>query len=477
MSHILWKYYLEDNVEKFEAFLTGGHNGLVPQKSQGGGWHHMGSMGALVGSPSNGSSPRTSMKTRKPSGHTGTPKGQSNGLGRLEVNTRDQMGLTLLHRAVSSSSDSASRYAISLIEHSSIDIYLQDFENGWTALHRALYFGNVAVARLLLEKDQRGTPGQGAGALKSNALIKIKDHEGNTAFDVYNATIARRTLEHHSLNDEESQVEDDDFEGSTTTGDMVPSDMRTASIDGDEVFAFGSNKNLNLGFGDEDNRQHPERITLRRPDHLLRIFYREHLAAKENAKEALFSDAPDITANTPVSELPALISNRPIIVHDVALSKLHSAILTTDPESNLHMCGFGPGGRLGTGDEATRFHYVCIESGALAGKKIVSVALGQNHTLAISKEGEIFTWGTNTYGQLGYTLPRPAVQDEEPINNVPRQIFGTLKREVIVGIAASAIHSVAHTLTSIFTWGKNVGQLGLMDSDSRSLEFQVVPRR
>jgi alpha-tubulin suppressor-like RCC1 family protein len=102
-----------------------------------------------------------------------------------------------------------------------------------------------------------------------------------------------------------------------------------------------------------------------------------------------------------------LIRNRPIIIQDMALSKLHSAILTTDPESNLYICGFGPGGRLGTGDETTKFNYVCIEGGGLAGKKIVSVALGQNHSIVASELGEVFTWGTNTWGQLGYSLPRP----------------------------------------------------------------------
>jgi inhibitor of Bruton tyrosine kinase len=69
------------------------------------------------------------------------------------------------------------------------------------------------------------------------------------------------------------------------------------------------------------------------------------------------------------------------------------------------------------------------------------------------------------------------LQDEEPVNCTPRQIFGPLKREVVVGVAASVIHSVAFTSTSLYIWGKNEGQLGLMDSDSRSLESQTVPRR
>ena len=59
----------------------------------------------------------------------------------------------------------------------------------------------------------------------------------------------------------------------------------------------------------------------------------------------------------------------------------------------------------------------------------------------------------------------------------PRQVFGSLKKEVVQGVAASAIHSVAHTGSSLYCWGRNVGQLALMDADSRSLDVQQTPRK
>lgn len=477
MSHILWKYYLEDNVDKFEAFLSG--NGQVqPTFKSHGGPTHVGSIGAMIGSPgTTGNSPRTNLKSRKSSGFGQNHKSQGNTLSRADINSRDRHGCTILHLAASSVSDSAIRFATALIEHSLTDIYMQDFENGWTALHRACYFGNVTIARQLLSRDLRASPTQSTGSsgFRGNSLIKIKDLEGNSAFDVYNATIARRTLDHHShvvgLNDEEDEDDHDSVIAEETTA------LLSRSVDGDEVFAFGSNKNLTLGFGDQDDRQYPERVSLKRPDHLLRRIYREHLNLKKASHGVLFSEPAGTRLDDPVSELPVLIRNKPIVIDDVVLSKLHSAILTDDPESNLHMCGFGSGGRLGTGDEATRFSYVCIEGGSLAGKKVSSIALGLNHTLALTSDGEISSWGTNTYGQLGYSLPRPAIQDEEPFCNSPRQIFGPLKKEVIIGIAASGVHSVAHTTSALFTWGKNNGQLGLMDSDSRSLDAQTIPRR
>jgi alpha-tubulin suppressor-like RCC1 family protein len=238
-------------------------------------------------------------------------------------------------------------------------------------------------------------------------------------------------------------------------------------IEGDELFVFGSNRNMSLGVGDEDDRQYPERILLRRPDRLLRRFYEEYLDEQ---------DDDTIASSLDVEEIPTLVRNRPLIIHDVAMSKLHTAILTTDPVCNLFVSGLGRGGRLGLGDENTLFKFVPVQ-GPLADKKIHQVALGQNHSMAVAGNGELWTWGLNSDSQLGFVLPPPARFDEEPMSLVPRQVFGSLKKEYIQGIAASAIHSVAHTGTSLFCWGRNVGQLALMDADSRSLDIQVTPRK
>jgi alpha-tubulin suppressor-like RCC1 family protein len=419
------------------------------------------------------------MRTRKASGQVGNgTKGASPALGRAEINSRDpHSGLTILHRAASSTTKNAISFALALIEHPLIDLYAQDIESGWTALHRSLYFGNVTIARAIIERDRRDPNGPG-GTTHSRAgksVIKIKDREGNSPFDVYNATIARRALPCHIEKVRSFDNAEDDDE-STLDEQKHIARADSYSVNGDEIFLWGSSKNHSLGFADGDDRQHPEKITLKRPDHLLFRFYHEYLESVQNSDEPPYCRVSRSVPKT-LKELPSLILNRPIIVQDIALSKFHSAILTTDPEANLYICGFGPGGRLGTGDEVTRFTYTCIEEGGLAGKKVLAVALGQNHTLAVSSEGEVFSWGNNVYGQLGYSLPRPTMNNEEPLCPIPRQLFGPLKRETIVGVAASAIHSVAHTSTSLFTWGKNEGQLGLMDSDSRSLDTQATPRR
>jgi len=225
--------------------------------------------------------------------------------------------------------------------------------------------------------------------------------------------------------------------------------------------AEGINKNLNLGFGDEDDRTYPERIVIRRPLHLI-----QQLSEDKPGSERSFSS----------NQIPFHIRCMPILIRDVQIGKYSSAVLTSDASSNLHMCGHGSNGRLGLGDERTRFQFTCVDGGSLGGKEIVAVALGNHHTLALSNTGAVFSWGSNMFGQLGYTLPK-ASKNEESSQLLPRQIYGSIKREFVCGIAASGSHSVLYTRTDLFTFGKNEGQLGIIDADARSLDLIDSPRK
>ena len=403
-------------------------------------------------------------------------------LTRADINSKDFNGVSLLHYIASSTNENASKYAAALLQTPMLDLYVQDMESGWTALHRALYFGNITIARALVDRDSHDALGHyNFGTAQGVAgLIKIKDWEGNSPFDVYGASITNRDIRQASTNPliSSAEEEDDSELAQGVSGDAKEDGSGNREINprvnvgGDEFLTFGSNKNFTLGFGDEDDRQYPERIFLKRPEHLLRRLYCEF-----QSQELSAAATSETKASSPSGTLPAIIQYRPIVVQNIQLSKFHSAVLTTDPEANLYMCGFGPGGRLGTGDEVTRFHFVSVFGGGLSGKKVVHVGLGQNHTIAISSQGETFTWGSNSFGQLGYAPPATNLRDEEPVQLLPRQIFGPLKRETVIAAAASRTHSVIHTATSLYTFGKNEGQLGLVDSDARSLAVQNIPRR
>ncbi|KAJ5467381.1 hypothetical protein N7475_005133 [Penicillium sp. IBT 31633x] len=495
MSNRLWLYFIQDDVERFRQFLANAtFAGLRAAGGTGGtsaatNLSKAGSPGPMTASSPNaprskktiGSSPGTPVPDR-----TTLPRGTVT-LSRADVNARDNHGRTLLHHVASSPKPTAPDFACALLEIPFLDIYMQDWESGWTALHRALYAGNATIALALMARDaqdMRDFSKVGITSHPSGGLIKIKDFEGYSPFDVFGSTIRPRDIKHISgswpisISDEAAGSDvasnstsifgDDEEDGAYAAKSILKG---AVDIYADEVFTLGSNKNLTLGLGDQDDRQYPERIVLQRPEHLLHRFYREYQEKTEQL--GLEESIP----NSKSTELPTLIKNKPMKIQDILMSKLHTAIITHDPEANLFMCGFGPGGRLGTGDQSTRFNFVCVETGGLEGKKVLSAALGQDHSLAITENGEIFSWGSNKFGQLGYGLPRTSNKNDVPMQTTPRQIFNPFKKETIIGAAASSIHSVVFSTSGLYTFGKNEGQLGLVDSDARSLEVQITPRR
>jgi len=148
MSSHLWRFYLEDDVESFRQFLANATHSARPYAQKGNtGGGAGGNAGIPIGSPvaALASSPKLTSKHRKVSGWT--PAGQGSGgksqkafanigLSRSDINSTDAHGMTILHHAASSTSPNANLFAFALLEVPSLDLYVQDAESGWTALHR-----------------------------------------------------------------------------------------------------------------------------------------------------------------------------------------------------------------------------------------------------------------------------------------------------------------------------------------------------
>lgn len=69
--------------------------------------------------------------------------------------------------------------------------------------------------------------------------------------------------------------------------------------------------------------------------------------------------------------------------------------------------------------------------------RIVAVAAANKHTAAVSEFGEVFTWGCNREGQLGYGTSNSGS------NNTPRFVE-YLKGKVFKGVAAAKYHTIVH---------------------------------
>ncbi|XP_017798859.1 PREDICTED: probable E3 ubiquitin-protein ligase HERC4 [Habropoda laboriosa] len=94
---------------------------------------------------------------------------------------------------------------------------------------------------------------------------------------------------------------------------------------------------------------------------------------------------------------------------------------------------------------------------------VVQVACGKKHALALTNNGELYSWGFNSEGQLG--LGTDVECELKP------KLISTLIGVPIAFIACGGYHSIAISKSgAVFGWGKNMfGQLGLNDTQNRNL--------
>lgn len=206
----------------------------------------------------------------------------------FNVNARDSQGRTVLHLAASSSEPSATEYIRLLLTHPDIDVNLKDKESHWTALHRALYHGNIESAVLLLQRPEINT--------------SLKDLEGYTAFDLYNSTL------------EGTKPEDKDL-------------WRA------DLFTWGTNRNAALGHGSADDRTFAEPVVVQPVERI--PTEKEHIDAQLNPIHVRQVVMSKLHTGAPVSIcfFPARPSHCPV------------AVVTDENKGNLRICGFGSGGR------------------------------------------------------------------------------------------------------------------------------------
>lgn len=143
---------------------------------------------------------------------------------------------------------------------------------------------------------------------------------------------------------------------------------------------------------------------------------------------------------------PAVV-NHPTRVYNVGSVKQiscgyeHSIALTESGE--VYSWGNGEGGLLGHGELDVEAVPKMIVEFQKKNIKVSKVCCGGLHTLAISTEGELFTWGRGEGGQLG--LSKKTLESLERLDcgiSVPISI---IKDKTIVDIAAGTAHSLALT--------------------------------
>ncbi|KAJ8000717.1 hypothetical protein DPEC_G00183250 [Dallia pectoralis] len=92
---------------------------------------------------------------------------------------------------------------------------------------------------------------------------------------------------------------------------------------------------------------------------------------------------------------------------------------------------------------------------------VIQVACGNVHSLALTRGGEVFSWGLNSFGQLG-------LGKDFPLQTIPALVH-SLTGVPVTQIAAGGTHTLALTLSGqVYCCGANrAGQLGLNRLDEK----------
>ena len=143
----------------------------------------------------------------------------------------------------------------------------------------------------------------------------------------------------------------------------------------------------------------------------------------------------------------------------VSASLNHAVALTA--EGAVYAWGNNQCGQLGLGDVKNRYKPTQIDE--LKGVPITQVAVGVEHTLALSKDGRLYAFGCDGRGSLGLGSTRVGNVTESKVVSKPTVVSTP---EPFVKIAAGALHSVGLSGSgSVYTWGANdQGQLGTSSS-------------
>jgi hypothetical protein len=159
----------------------------------------------------------------------------------------------------------------------------------------------------------------------------------------------------------------------------------------------------------------------------------------------------------------------------LSAGKYHSLAVTRD--GKVFSWGHGRGGRLGHGNEIA--HPEPREISGLSHIHIISVSAGENHTLALATNGDVYSWGSNRFGQLGHGGKIENADNPNSGGNnsgftsyclSPKRIE-SLRRKRVLKICAASTHSLCSTEGEVYSWGSNKhGQLGVKQYDTTSLQ-------
>jgi alpha-tubulin suppressor-like RCC1 family protein len=187
------------------------------------------------------------------------------------------------------------------------------------------------------------------------------------------------------------------------------------------------------------------------------------------------------------------VKRSPFLVGAVALSAGTEHSLALLEGGRVRAWGGNDHGQLGDGTAVPERDRPVVVlgpdgTGQLTGVK--SVAAGNVHSLALARDGTVWAWGHNIWGQLGAGIidgpdfcpipPEPPHASDSVCSKRPVAVIGpggAARLTHVTAVAAGVNHSVALRADgTVWTWGQNgLGQLGIGDTKGPEICAPYMP--
>ncbi|XP_076041418.1 RCC1 and BTB domain-containing protein 1-like isoform X2 [Oratosquilla oratoria] len=221
-----------------------------------------------------------------------------------------------------------------------------------------------------------------------------------------------------------------------------------------ELYSWGHNGNCQLGNGSTNQGLTPYLVTTHLHNKkVTRVAAGSHhsLALTEEGEVLAWGQnnygqvGSGTTTNQPTPrKVIASLSSRRVV--DIACGQTSSMAVMDNGE--VYGWGYNSNGQLGLGNSVNQ-HNPCRVA-ALEGLVITKIVCGYSHTLALSDEGGLWAWGSNSYGQLG--------TGNKANQAAPVRVAQDIER--IVDIAATHYCNLSAAMTQsskVYMWGQSRG--------------------
>jgi len=238
------------------------------------------------------------------------------------------------------------------------------------------------------------------------------------------------------------------------------------------VWSWGEGAWGKLGHGNEQDHRQPKKIEAFAGQRVVAVSAGDYHSLALTADGAVWSwgegyfgklghgDQQHQLLPKKIEALAASASDQRVIA--VSVGNLHSLAITAD--GAVWSWGYGDSGRLGHGDYQSQLLPKKIE--AFAGQRVVAVSAAASHSLAVTADGAVWSWGAEGRGRLGH--------GDEQSQLLPKKIEAFAGQRV-VAVSAGGDHSFAITADgAVWSWGVGTfGRLGHGDEQNQLLPKKI----